>query len=652
MDWTYFGDNDDHMVPEVQDAPRWMWVSGGDPSQIPWVGCTNAMASLEGGKKPTVPNRICQTEVLKAPDPECKDRTDGGAKALGYVCQNLGSEFQFKASATNAGDIHSRKRTQLAGTRTVEAGLLNNMLAGDASICVEHSVYEDESTAELSASCQFSLMNERPVGVDGLFECGHPVDKVDDVLEHPWENIDNLSSLEDVDNIFLDPLFQTDAPDVGSTSQAPNFLSGLPCTSLANVLQYEIPSMHVCVESLSTSNKISHQSSLEYQKKRPITALLNHALGNSGKDIKENDNSCTQTSHVASSLCGRAAGFTTVKLRVAGKNGSNCAESGPAKIEDKACLSSQVCTASVSQGESMTFVVSNETDGAHQKKLMEEEGRSMDAVVLHELEAVMMRLDLRTRICIRDALYRLARSSRQRHAVSEGGNTKIVSENSSNLVLGSKPPFLVGHPSFEGIHLIETQTNPIDRAIANLLFHKQSAQSSTSFGAKVPATSMVTLELQHQLDWQPLNILSSNLAVMSHTASVEAAQVTSETKNKIPRIDRRTNLTAPEKEDRGKAKMPKPPSTEITCSANSQKILSVPYYLPQVSSLQYGLEMPPLGLRPAKNQMIGISAELESKFKFTKNPYSSDMRCTGNLTTVIAEVPISSDQTHSPANKG
>ncbi|KAI3815384.1 hypothetical protein L1987_15050 [Smallanthus sonchifolius] len=89
---------------------------------------------------------------------------------------------------------------------------------------------------------------------------------------------------------------------------------------------------------------------------------------------------------------------------------------------------------------------------------------SLEATCFRQLTQVMEQLDLRSKLCIRDSLYRLARSAEQRH-----NNPSLSSHND----LGGP---LVAERSNKciGFMDIETDTNPIDRSVAHLLFHRPS----------------------------------------------------------------------------------------------------------------------------------------------------------------------------------
>ncbi|EHA8591304.1 protein LNK1 [Cocos nucifera] len=108
------------------------------------------------------------------------------------------------------------------------------------------------------------------------------------------------------------------------------------------------------------------------------------------------------------------------------------------------------------------------------------DGISLDATSFQQLQDVMDQLDVRTKLCIRDSLFRLARSARQRHIFSnmrdcsrEGRDARgIQSTETSNMC--------------EELTNAETGTNPIDRSVAHLLYHKPSDPSIGPAGDAIP----------------------------------------------------------------------------------------------------------------------------------------------------------------------
>ncbi|KAG9451533.1 hypothetical protein H6P81_011498 [Aristolochia fimbriata] len=94
-------------------------------------------------------------------------------------------------------------------------------------------------------------------------------------------------------------------------------------------------------------------------------------------------------------------------------------------------------------------------------------GVSPEAASFRQLQDVMEQLDIRTKLCIRDSLYRLARSAEQRH-MNNSSKDRIEKRASSMTDETNK---------CMGLTDAETNTNPIDRSIAHLLFSRPSEPS-------------------------------------------------------------------------------------------------------------------------------------------------------------------------------
>jgi hypothetical protein len=91
----------------------------------------------------------------------------------------------------------------------------------------------------------------------------------------------------------------------------------------------------------------------------------------------------------------------------------------------------------------------------------------IEASSFHQLQQVMEQLDISTKLCIRDSLYRLARSAEQRHHYDI-----LNGDGDSGGALMDE-----GTDNCDGLMEIETDTNPIDRSIAHLLFHRPTDSS-------------------------------------------------------------------------------------------------------------------------------------------------------------------------------
>ena len=95
---------------------------------------------------------------------------------------------------------------------------------------------------------------------------------------------------------------------------------------------------------------------------------------------------------------------------------------------------------------------------------------SVEESSFRQLQDAVSQLDVKTKLCIRDGLYRLARSAQNRpvfpNTMNSNGDSQDVKD-TQNAETSRK---------FVDRRSIETQTNPIDRSIALLLFHQPSDQ--------------------------------------------------------------------------------------------------------------------------------------------------------------------------------
>ncbi|GMI83305.1 hypothetical protein HRI_001999500 [Hibiscus trionum] len=93
-------------------------------------------------------------------------------------------------------------------------------------------------------------------------------------------------------------------------------------------------------------------------------------------------------------------------------------------------------------------------------------GTSLEESVLEELEMVMTQLSDKTRICFRDSFYRLAKNSKQnRVALDRQGNLHAQTHS---------PKWTISEEKIRSgkKETTESETNTIDRTIANLTFDK------------------------------------------------------------------------------------------------------------------------------------------------------------------------------------
>ncbi|KAL8154875.1 hypothetical protein AgCh_000284 [Apium graveolens] len=112
---------------------------------------------------------------------------------------------------------------------------------------------------------------------------------------------------------------------------------------------------------------------------------------------------------------------------------------------------------------------------------------SIEESVLQELEMVTSKLNLKTRNCFRDSLYRLAENSRTNTSTSVQNGDDVLEKTTVETVNNDK--FRV-----QETEATESKTNAIDRAVANLMFAKMDFYVEEESQAPVAETQYVKTE--------------------------------------------------------------------------------------------------------------------------------------------------------------
>ncbi|KAI4333014.1 hypothetical protein L6164_017871 [Bauhinia variegata] len=89
--------------------------------------------------------------------------------------------------------------------------------------------------------------------------------------------------------------------------------------------------------------------------------------------------------------------------------------------------------------------------------------------ILYRLQDIISKLDMQIRLCFRDSLFRLAHSAMQRHHASDTSSTNKRSREELEVVAREESN---SQNRYGRGHDVETETNPIDRTVAHLLFHR------------------------------------------------------------------------------------------------------------------------------------------------------------------------------------
>ncbi|KAK9166589.1 hypothetical protein Scep_001780 [Stephania cephalantha] len=97
---------------------------------------------------------------------------------------------------------------------------------------------------------------------------------------------------------------------------------------------------------------------------------------------------------------------------------------------------------------------------------MPSEDPSLERAGFRQLELVMEQLDVRTKLCIRDSLYRLARSAKQRHYLETSDDHIRDGEDKSKVITIEERDRCTRFAD------AEMHTNSIDRSMAQLLFYR------------------------------------------------------------------------------------------------------------------------------------------------------------------------------------
>lgn len=116
--------------------------------------------------------------------------------------------------------------------------------------------------------------------------------------------------------------------------------------------------------------------------------------------------------------------------------------------------------------------------------MIDDGDESLAATVLNQLLNITSKMDTRTRLCLRDGFCRLARNAMQRRAAGDSrGSSKKRSSELIDRSCMAESSSSSEQPCSQRLltvdDIVETETNPMDRFIAHLLFHKRFPSSYT-----------------------------------------------------------------------------------------------------------------------------------------------------------------------------
>ncbi|GMP41206.1 hypothetical protein CsSME_00011386 [Camellia sinensis var. sinensis] len=131
-----------------------------------------------------------------------------------------------------------------------------------------------------------------------------------------------------------------------------------------------------------------------------------------------------------------------------------------------------------------------EQDDSNTVSMIVDENYYVEETILHRLEDIIAKLDIRIRLCIRDSLFRLAQSAKHRHYASDTSSTNKNSRDELEVLAKETSS---DHSSFTRMPDMETETNPIDRTVAHLLFHRPAELSGKH--PETPESPVVSTKL-------------------------------------------------------------------------------------------------------------------------------------------------------------
>ncbi|XP_008446936.2 protein LNK2 isoform X2 [Cucumis melo] len=141
---------------------------------------------------------------------------------------------------------------------------------------------------------------------------------------------------------------------------------------------------------------------------------------------------------------------------------------------------------------------------------------SMEDTILCRLQEIISKLDFKIRLCIRDSLFRLAQSAMQRHYANDTSSSNKSSRDENDFTAKGE---INSHCRIAGVPDAETETNPIDRTVAHLLFHRPFELTQNYVDAPgSPISPKLSSEQKADLKSLPMECLPYNASGKHHVS--------------------------------------------------------------------------------------------------------------------------------------
>ncbi|XWS56981.1 hypothetical protein CRYUN_Cryun09bG0132500 [Craigia yunnanensis] len=134
---------------------------------------------------------------------------------------------------------------------------------------------------------------------------------------------------------------------------------------------------------------------------------------------------------------------------------------------------------------------------------------SVEDAVLYQLQDIIAKLDVRIRLCIRDSLFRLSQSVMQRHYACDTSSTNKSSRDENEVAKKE-------NKNHNRMSEAETVTNPIDRTVAHLLFHRP-----LELSGKHPETPESPASTKFPCERKSAGLMSLSMGCISDNSQVK-----------------------------------------------------------------------------------------------------------------------------------
>ncbi|CAO2200532.1 unnamed protein product [Urochloa humidicola] len=126
--------------------------------------------------------------------------------------------------------------------------------------------------------------------------------------------------------------------------------------------------------------------------------------------------------------------------------------------------------------------------------------------IYYQLQDALGKLDTKTRLCIRDSFLRLAHSATERQIAGDRSSTNKTTKDEDETSEQDTSTRRTRSPTKEG----ETTTNPIDRIVAHLLFHRHCSKVVTAAKEEIVPSTCLSIEPDSKVPLETSRVPSEN----------------------------------------------------------------------------------------------------------------------------------------------